>query len=94
VEGSGHGLIEVIFWHLPEGTEESQEKPQSGYVLLYRVTVMYVPSNSLYVLGPLFDASLSQSNETHLITYCAGIHWDILVLSIHKHNKRPFIAFN
>jgi hypothetical protein len=30
MEGSGHGLIKVLPWHLPGGTEENREKPQSG----------------------------------------------------------------
>jgi hypothetical protein len=28
--GRGHGLIKVIFWHVPGGTEEYHAKPHSG----------------------------------------------------------------
>jgi hypothetical protein len=27
LEGNGHGLIKVLYWHLPEGNEETHEKP-------------------------------------------------------------------
>jgi hypothetical protein len=30
MEGSGRGLIKVLFRHLPGGTEEQHEKLQSG----------------------------------------------------------------
>jgi hypothetical protein len=30
LEGGGHGLMEVWAWHLPEGTKENDETPQSA----------------------------------------------------------------
>jgi hypothetical protein len=29
VEGNGHTLMEVLFWNLPGGTEDNNEKSQS-----------------------------------------------------------------
>jgi hypothetical protein len=28
LEGNDHGLIEVLFWHLPGGTEENHKRTQ------------------------------------------------------------------
>jgi hypothetical protein len=30
LEGNGFGLIEILFWHSPGGTEEKDEKFRSG----------------------------------------------------------------
>jgi hypothetical protein len=32
LEGNIHGLIEILFHHLPEGTEENQEEPWDNRV--------------------------------------------------------------
>jgi len=29
-ERCAHGLIKILSWHLPRGTEKNQEMPQSG----------------------------------------------------------------
>jgi hypothetical protein len=33
VEGSGHGWIEVLSWHLAKGTGENHKKSQSGWLV-------------------------------------------------------------
>jgi hypothetical protein len=38
MEGSGLGLIDILSWHLPGGTEENHEKICSVHKLLLRVS--------------------------------------------------------
>jgi hypothetical protein len=34
LDGNGHGLIQILSWHFPDGTEETHEKPYDSQCLI------------------------------------------------------------
>jgi hypothetical protein len=53
LKGISHGIIKVITWYLPGGTEENHEKTVLMANVLAKIETSYLPNSNLefYLLG-------------------------------------------
>jgi hypothetical protein len=75
VEGSGRGLIEALFRHLPGGTEKMHEESQDS-VIEIRTEHLPIASQELYSCANLFGltASCDPHNNVWTNTQCNEHH--------------------
>jgi hypothetical protein len=79
LEGSGNGLIEVVPGHSHEGTEESNEKPQSGHPVFW---LRFEPSTSP-------NTSLDPYSCIHLLMILYGVSFIYVCINVCMHYGIP-----
>jgi hypothetical protein len=61
-KGSSHGLIKVLSWHLPRGTEETVKKPPIRIAYdLANIWTRHLPNTSTQICSVLFNHAVSWS---------------------------------